>query len=178
MLPAALTSEASAFHLLNSGLNSPLRWLKDRKLDLDAFRQAVNMKQKWNEHVFSLKDWRETGFDLYQWMAEHIVLGDVPEAKRIYERYYGARILRRRSSTPEHTFYLVADSLAHPEDGQKRIQAETALDKFYGRLTDWAPDFRCDELPEDRLLYAYLRGKHFKGEEDPIRLIRRMKFSE
>jgi len=75
---------------------------------------------------------------------------------------------------------LVADGLGHPQDGERHDQAECALDDFYRSITNWgAPGFREADMPDDeRLVYAHVRAKYFKGEEDPIRVIKRMKFSE
>lgn len=156
-------------------------WLRTHRLDAAAFRQALEMKQKWNEAVFSEKDWREMNWSLSEWIAEWILLGEFDEAKRICESYHGkGGRAYWTGHTAEGTLGLVADWLAHPGDEQKGHQAERALDDFYRKITNWgAPGFReAEMLDDERLLYAYIRGKHFKGEDDPIRVIKRMKLSE
>jgi hypothetical protein len=155
-----------------------VRWLRQRKLDLESFRESVNMKKEWNEQIFAQKNWRQTGFDLYEWMAELLILGGFEAAKRTYEKYIGKGKSSRGGRKPEDTLCLVADSLAHPDDTQRRDQAEATLDKLYSRLTDWTSESQVRVLHEERLQFAYLRGKYFKGEEDPIRLIKRMKFGD
>jgi hypothetical protein len=158
-----------------------VRWLRTRALDVPAFRRALDMKQKWNQSIFSEKNWREMNWSLAEWIAEWILLGDFAEAKRICDTYYGkGGRAYWTGHTPEGTLGLVADGLANPEDEQRRHQAEHAMDDFYRRITSWgAPGFReTDMLDDERLLYAYIRGKFFKGEEDPLRVIKRMKFSE
>jgi hypothetical protein len=159
-----------------------IRWLKDRRLDQSLLGRAIQMKQEWNEAIFSLKDWKSTDFSLSEWQAENIILGDFDAAKAIYEQYYRqGRIGLAGKRSFEDILGLVADVLGQPSGHpEERDEAELALDGFYRQITDWnAPSFRrADMLDVERFLYAYIRGKHFKDEEDPIRLIKRMKFGE
>jgi hypothetical protein len=107
------------------------------------------------------------------------MLGEFESAKQIYEKYRGKGVSTKARAKPEGTLYRVADSLEDPDDTLKHDDAEAVLDKLYGRLTNWMAGTRSGVvLHTERLPVAYLRGKYFKGEEDPIRLIKRMKFGD
>lgn len=157
------------------------RWFKERTLDQAAFRKSVDMKQGWNEHIFSLKEWRSTGFSLSEWIAEKIILEQFKEAMRLHLAYGGVGSSTGGSPQgPEGVLAMVAGSLDRPEDAKAANEAERHLDKFYRSITNWgAPAFReAEMLHEERFLYAYVRGKYFKGQGDPIQVIKRMKFSD
>jgi hypothetical protein len=157
---------------------SLVRWLRQRTLDLDSFRESVNMKREWIAQV-APKRWGQTGFALHEWMAEQLILREFETAKQTYEKSRGKGVSSKARAKPEGTLYRVADSLEDLDDTLKHDDAEAALDKLYGHLTNWMAGTRSGVvLHAERLPVAYLRGKCFKGEEDPIRLIKRMKFGE
>lgn len=159
-----------------------VRWLLRGSLDLDEFRRSCEMKEDWNGRIFAAADWPETGFELHEWMGEQLVLGRAARARQLADLYFFGR-----GTTLEVTelqrmgieaFTAVADALA-PAERSDTNRAEARLDTFYQYFTNWGPDFKENDVPYDeKLIYAYVRGKHFKGVEDPIRLIKMMKFSE
>jgi hypothetical protein len=155
------------------------RWLENRSLDLEALRQAVEMKREWSERAFAQKNWRALTLSLCEWMEELILLGEFVKAKNLCDTYYKPGIRRSRTRwTPESVLFSVAAALAEPKDSEKRHEAETAIEKLYLKITDWgAPGFReNDVLHDERFIVAYIRAKYFKGEEDPIQIIKWMKF--
>lgn len=154
-----------------------VRWIRDRQLNPEDFRAACAMKEQWNHAIFSKPDWRDTGFHLYEWMAEQIVLDEFQKAKDIADRYgVNGHALGRG---PEAAFALVAEAQLTPNNAELRKKAEAAVDSFYRGFTKWAPGFRENEVPYDqKLLYSYVRGHFFKDVHDPVRLIKMMRFSE
>jgi hypothetical protein len=173
--------ELGAAHRLRSLVIT--RWLQSGKLSVSRFRDAVLLKEGWNCRVFSQNDWKRTGFELHEWLAEQLILDEFGRAKEIADRYYWSRVLARSHAgaaiPPEEVFSVVAESLLLPGDRSLRRQAEAAVEGFYRDFTNWGPDFDDNAVPYDhKLLYAYIRGRHFKGIEDPIRLIRMMRLSE
>ena len=158
------------------------RWLQSGELDSGGFRDAVLLKDGWNHRIFGLQQWRKTGFQLHEWLAEQIILGEYARARGIIDTYYWTQVPKdhkERPLPPEQVFALVADSLIAPDDLPLRRTADASLDAFYLEFTSWSPDHDENAVPYDqKLLYAYIRGKYFKGIEDPIRLIKMMRFSE
>jgi hypothetical protein len=156
------------------------RWLKHRVLDRDAFRQAIEMKRGWNERIFGLQEWRETGFSLGEWMEELILIEEFQAAQEIHRKYWSNSGARRSPDAPEDVLELVARSPGNRGDASLHERAEASLDGLYRRVTDWAsPGFReNDVLHDEKFVLAFIRGRYFKGEEDPIVLIKRMKFGE
>lgn len=160
-----------------------VRWLLMGTLDLDEFRGACEMKEDWNGRIFAAADWPETGFELHEWMGEQLVLGRAARARQLANLYFFDRgsalevtVLQRMGI---EAFTAVADALASGERSGLPGESEARLDAFYEHFTDWGPSFRENEVPYDeKLIYAYVRGKYFKGVEDPIRLVKMMKFSE
>ncbi len=141
------------------------------------------MKEEWNRVTFSATDWEENGFDLQEWMAEQIVLGEFRKAKQIADQYYWSRVLPRSGqstgSPPEEVLTLVAECQLARDDAALRTRAEEALDGYYREFTDWGPTLAENEVPYDlKVLYAYVRGRFFKSVDNAIRLVKMMKFSE
>ena len=154
------------------------RWFRERALDIEAFRLSCQMRQISYEESCALGDWRKAGFSLAEWMAEQLVLGEFEEAKRIYDRHSDRSIKRRtRDGRLERALYRVTESLMQPGDQRKQQEARRLLEGAYQDITAWGkPGFRPEDMsPCERFLYAYVRGRYFKNEEDPIRLIRWMK---
>jgi len=155
-----------------------VRWIRDRNFDHALFQQACAMKEDWNTRLFSEKEWERTGFQLREWMMEKLILGQVVPAIAIYERYSkhaGAKADR----SPEAVLHLVARYLADPKNLDARALAEQAIDALYSRVTKWMSGPGKDDMFNDeKLLVAYLRGRYFKGIEDPVRLIKMMRLRE
>jgi len=153
-----------------------VRWLKSREFDLVQYRVACEMAREWYEKVFSRPDWRKTGFDLHQWMADLILLGESDEAVDCYRRFSKKTVFKKwKTPTQEDLLLEVADYLRNPGDESKYQKAEQAMEQFYQQEMYWpsaGPHY------VEKLIYAYLRGKCFKNEHDPIRLIQRMKLAE
>lgn len=164
---------AARFKLLTQ-----IQWLRHRRLAVDQFRQAVEMERPFKEDVFWTDDWHD--IDLAEWMAEHIVLEEFEQARQLRSRYVKDSQAGGARGSPSAVLQIVAECLVRRDDQGVCNEAETALDRLYHKLTDWnAPGFRAaDTTSVERFLHAYIRGKHFKNEEDPIRVIKRMKFSE
>jgi hypothetical protein len=160
-----------------------VRWIRDRRLRLGDFRTACALREKWNHEVFSSSEWHESGFRLSQWMGDEIVLGDFQRAKHIADKYYWGQLLPKSSSqdevVAERVLTTVADTLLDPTDPAVRRRAEAEIDAFYSSFTNWGPNFAENEIPYDqKLVYAHIRGHFFKGVEDPVQLIKMMKFSD
>jgi hypothetical protein len=160
------------------------RWIESPEtgLDLEMFAEAVRRKESWNRAVFARKDWRKKGYNLAEWMAEKIIVGVPQEALEIADGYHGREAPprgHRGGPSAEATVSMVAEFLSDPAVSGARRAAAERMDDLYESFTDWGPDFDEHAVPYDlKLLYAYVRGRHFKGVEDPIRLIKMMKFSE
>ncbi len=155
---------------------SVARWLRSREFDFVQYRVACEMARDWNEKIFSREDWPGTGFELYQWMADLIILGDMGEAVDCYHRF------SRRSESkslkhpsPEELLFRVADHLQNPVEESRQQKAERAMDNFYRQQMYW-PSAGPHYI--EKLIYGYVRGRYFKNENDPVRLIQKMKLAE
>jgi hypothetical protein len=158
------------------------RWINSGRAELDVatFAQAVRLGEEWHRTVFARGDWCRLGHLLGEWLAEKVAIGKLAEAREILRRYYWCRVLPRQEDVPaEEVLSRVVDSLLDPSDLTAREAAEHSIDSLYRSFTDWGPGFDEHAIPYDaKLVYAYIRGKHFKGVEDPVRLIKMMRFSE
>lgn len=160
-----------------------VRWLLRGQLDLDEFKKSCEMKEDWNARLFASANWSESGFELHEWMAEQVVLGRAVRARQLADLYFiggGAKLgVTETQRMGIEAFRAVANALMAGGEADLHEEAQARLDAFYEHFTNWGPSFRENDVPYDeKLLYAYVRGKHFKGVEDPIRLIKLMKFSE
>jgi hypothetical protein len=53
---------------------------------------------------------------------------------------------------------------------RRRVAGAGSTRRFLRALHEHSPSFREHDVPYDeKLIYAYVRGKHFKGVEDPTR---------
>jgi hypothetical protein len=153
------------------------QWLLGLTQDVSAIRRGLVRSWARNEQIFSSPSWRDLQLNLAAWMAEHIVIGEFAEALRVHAKYAGT------GGRPE-PFALRAESalLAAADELSNGAPkgAAVMLEEVYREVTNWgAPGFRSSALRGvDRFLYAYVRGRYFKGEGDPIRVIKRMRFSE
>jgi len=157
-----------------------VRALRERAFDREAFAAACELKEAWNEAAFSQPHWEARDLRLYEWMAEQIVVGRYSRAAELGRKYGGAPVRAADTSStgrsPEQVFYLVAKSQL-AGDPPLQEAAKRALDGYYHSFTDWGPDFPEHDVPYDeKLLYAYIRGRIFYGIEDPIRLVKMLKF--
>jgi hypothetical protein len=158
-----------------------VRWIRYGRLEFEAFALACDMKRKWNEMIFSASDWRSSGFSLAEWIAEELILANLQEASRICGEFVrpDQSLGGRAKQRPEWVLWLVVAHLQDPRDDGRRSVAERALDELYGQITDWMGRPGDDEiLHDERLLYAYVRAKYFKNQENPIRIIKMMRLGE
>ena len=160
-----------------------VRGLRRGQLELAGLRLSCEVKEQWVGRLPPPIDWEESGIDLHEWMAEQIIVGRADRARELAERHCGLTlpaVMARAASSliPEHVFYLVAQSIV-TGDERVRQAACAAMDAYYVTFTAWSPDFRENEVPYDqKLLFAYVRGRFFRGIEDPIRLVKMLKFGD
>jgi hypothetical protein len=153
-----------------------IQWLRRRSLDVDGFRRALELERPFKQEFLASDEWHDS--DLAECMAEHLLLEEFEQAMQLHERYATTRKGRAKDAS-SMVLRQVAYCLANRVDASC-ADAEAGLDRLYHALTNWVgPGFReADLLLTERFLAAYVRAKYFKGETDPIRVLKRMKFSE
>lgn len=156
------------------------RWLKSGVLDRESLRRSLQMRDEWARTKASAEELEaDVQESLSEWMAEWMAIDEFRKAAALYEEFCGDEA-RKKPPRSEAAYVIARGLMELAEDSVARAKAKTVLDRLYRQLTDWtAPGFRggIEIETEERLLWAYIRGKHFGGEDNPIRLIKRMKFS-
>lgn len=156
-----------------------VRWLRGGALSVNDLRRAQTRKEGWLHQIFSSTDWRSGGFSLADWMLEYLVAEAPADALSIYGKYgLLTPAVLRMSNPDEETLSLVAECLLRSKPDHCLV-AKERLETLYREMTAWGPHFdHTRALYEDRLLYALVRGKSFKGTQDPIALIKMMKLRQ
>ncbi|GEM_PF-5217569 len=155
-------------------------WILTKERNEQLLREAMPWYQKMMDYATLFHDNKEKGWDVGLLLACYVELGDFERAIKEYQRLLlvDKIILPPKglkwAEDSAHLMYVVASYLSGRQD-LKEI-AQKGMEHFYQKMTDWGSPFENDIHNDQKVIFAYIRGKYFTGETDPVQLIKNLRY--
>ena len=155
-------------------------WVLTKERNETILREVLPLHKKTMDRAVLFHDHAEKGWDPGELLANYLELGEFDQAVQEYRRLILEPIQLPPPKRPQwaentaHCMYVVANYLGGEKDLEAAAQG--GMEHFYQKMTDWGSKFEQQFGWREKLGFAYIRGKYFTGETDPIQLIKNLRY--